>query len=45
VRLVEHPTLIEELSRQSMEYIRRHHSHIAVATQYVNAWNNRNINI
>lgn len=45
VRLVKHPTLIEDLSRQSMEYIRRHHSHIAVAAQYVNAWNNRNINI
>ena len=35
VRLVEHPTLIEDLSRQSMEYIRRHHSHIAVARQYL----------
>ena len=33
--LVEHPELIEQLSRQSIEYIRRHHTHTAVAKQYV----------
>lgn len=34
-QLVLHPELIEKLSRQSIEYIRRHHSHTKVAKQYV----------
>lgn len=32
--LVVHPELIEDLSRQSVEYIRRHHDHVRVARQY-----------
>lgn len=32
--LVLHPERIEVLSRQSIEYIRRHHDHIRVARQY-----------
>ena len=35
LNLVQHPELIEQLSRQSIEYIRRHHSHTIVAAQYV----------
>ncbi|MBO7102579.1 MAG: glycosyltransferase, partial [Bacteroidaceae bacterium] len=33
-QLVLHPEQIPELSRQSVEYIRRHHDHIKVAKQY-----------
>lgn len=36
--LVEHPDLIAQLSRQSIEYVRRHHSHTSVAQRYVQAW-------
>lgn len=36
--LVRHPLLIETLSRQSVEYIRRHHDHVQVARQYLEAW-------
>lgn len=32
--LVIHPEKIEDLSRQSIEYIRRHHDHVRVARQY-----------
>ena len=39
LNLVQHPELIEQLSRQSIEYIRRHHSHTAVAKQYVELYN------
>ncbi|MCH5177886.1 MAG: glycosyltransferase family 1 protein [Prevotellaceae bacterium] len=34
-QLVLHPEQLPELSRQSIEYIRRHHDHIKVAQQYV----------
>ena len=33
-QLVLHPERVPELSRQSVEYIRRHHDHIKVAKQY-----------
>ena len=36
--LVLHPERIDILSNQSIEYIRRHHDHIKVAQQYINAW-------
>ena len=38
--LVEHPELIEVLSCQSIEYIRRHHAHVSVAQQYLEYYKN-----
>lgn len=37
--LVLHPELIDSLSKQSTEYVRKHHDYINVARQYVNFWN------
>lgn len=39
--LVLHPERLPELSRQSVEYIRRHHDHIAVARRYEAFWRER----
>lgn len=36
--LAQHPERIPELSRQSMEYVRRHHDYVKVAQQYVDFW-------
>lgn len=36
--LVLHPERIPELSRQSVEYVRRHHDYVKVARQYVDFW-------
>lgn len=36
--LVQHPERIPELSRQSVEYVRRHHDYVKVARQYVDFW-------
>ena len=36
--LVEHPSLIETLSRQSIEYISRYHSHVKVAEKYIDLY-------
>ncbi len=40
-QLVIHPERIPELSRQSVEYIRRHHDHIKVAQQYLDFWTSK----
>lgn len=37
-QLVLHPQQIERLSRQSIEYIRKHHDHLRVAQQYIDLW-------
>lgn len=39
--LVLHPERIPELSRQSVEYIRRHHDHVKVAREYIDFWTSR----
>lgn len=36
--LVLHPECIPQLSRESVEYVRRHHDHIHVALQYLEFW-------
>ncbi|MBO4487915.1 MAG: glycosyltransferase family 1 protein [Bacteroidaceae bacterium] len=36
--LVEHPEQVETLSRQSIEYVRRHHSHTSVARRYLDLY-------
>ena len=36
--LVQHPQRLPELSRQSIEYVHRHHDAVKVAKQYLNAW-------
>jgi len=36
--LAQHPERIPELSRQSVEYVRRHHDYVKVARQYVDFW-------
>jgi hypothetical protein len=36
--LVLHPERIPLLSRQSVEYIKRHHDHVRVARKYLEAW-------
>ncbi len=38
-RLLAHPEHIGQMSLDSIEYIRRHHDHIAVAQQYLEVWN------
>lgn len=35
VKLIKEPFMIEKLSRQSIEYIRRHHNHVRVAQRYL----------
>ena len=40
LNLVQYPDLIEQLSRQSIEYIRRHHAHVSVAQQYLEYYKN-----
>lgn len=35
VKLIREPSLIEKLSHQSIEYIRRHHNHVRVAQRYL----------
>ena len=37
-RLLLHPEALEQLSRDSVEYIRRHHSPTRVARQYLEVW-------
>ena len=37
-RLVLHPERIPELKRQSVEYVRKHHDHLKVASQYLAFW-------
>lgn len=37
-QLVLHPERIDVLSRQSVQYIHRHHDHIKVAQQYIDLW-------
>jgi len=36
--LVRHPERIPRLSRESVEYVRRHHDHVHVARQYLDFW-------
>lgn len=36
--LVEHPEVLPELKSQGLEYIKRHHDHIAVAQKYLEFW-------
>ncbi|MDR0894664.1 MAG: glycosyltransferase family 1 protein [Prevotellaceae bacterium] len=38
-QLVLHPERIPDLSRQSIEYVARHHDAVEVARRYVQAWN------
>ena len=38
VDLTQHKERIPELSRQSIEYVRRHHDYIRVAQMYLDAW-------
>ena len=38
-QLVQHPERIDQLKRDSIAYIRRHHDSIKVATRYLEAWN------
>lgn len=38
--LVRQPERIPELSRQSVEYVRKHHDYVKVAQQYVDFWLN-----
>lgn len=37
-QLVLHPERVDELSRQSVEYIHRHHDHLRVAQRYIDLW-------
>ena len=37
-RLLLHPEALEQLSRDSVEYVRRHHDPIRVARQYLEVW-------
>ena len=37
-RLLLHPEALEQLSRDSIEYVRRHHDPIRVARQYLEVW-------
>ena len=37
-KLVEHPEQLPELSRQSIEYVQRHHNHVKVAKEYLAFW-------
>lgn len=37
-KLVLHPELIEEMKRQSVEYVCRHHDYLKVARQYLKAY-------
>ncbi len=39
VRLVEHPEELPRLSRESREYVARHHDYLNVARQYLAFWN------
>ena len=36
--LVLHPEKIPELSRQSIDYVQKHHDHIDVAKKYIDFW-------
>lgn len=38
-RLMLHPELVSELSRQSVEYIHRHHDYVKVAKEYIDLYN------
>ena len=38
VRLINKPELIEVLSRQSIEYIKKHHDYISVAKKYLDLY-------
>ena len=38
VRLIKKPELIEVLSRQSIEYIKKHHDYISVAKKYLDLY-------
>ncbi|MDO4823293.1 MAG: glycosyltransferase family 1 protein [Bacteroidales bacterium] len=42
-QLVLHPEVLPELSRQSIEYIRRHHDHIKVASNYIHLFSQQSI--
>lgn len=37
-RLLLHPESLERLSRESVEYVRRHHDPVRVAQQYIEVW-------
>ena len=37
-QLMEQPEQVDMLSRQSIEYVHRHHDHIRVAQQYLDFW-------
>ena len=37
-RLLLHPKVLEQLSRDSVEYVRRHHDPVRVAQQYLEVW-------
>lgn len=37
-RILRQPEQLQDLSRQSVEYIRRHHDHILVAKRFLKAW-------
>lgn len=39
--LLLHKEVIPELSRQSIEYVHRHHNHIKVAQQYLDFWSSK----
>ena len=37
-QIVEHPEMLDRLSLDSVEYIRRHHDYLKVAQQYLSFW-------
>jgi glycosyltransferase involved in cell wall biosynthesis len=39
--LVLHPERMEQLSRDSVHYIKKHHDHLKVAQQYIDFWTRR----
>jgi hypothetical protein len=40
-QLVLHPERLEQLSKDSVRYIKKHHDHIKVAQQYLDFWTHR----
>lgn len=40
-KILQHPERLEQLSKDSREYVKRHHDHVKVARQYLEFWNSK----
>lgn len=39
--ILQHPERLEQLSKDSREYVKRHHDHVKIARQYLEFWNSK----